>query len=88
MRNFFSALFNGAPNSAEAEKYTAQVTAAISLYLCFVAVFVIGLYIRRRSRAETTNPEGNKFKIWIAWSLVFSIVVIALYVGVFLFSTG
>lgn len=84
--DFFSAIFNGAPTPEATATYTAQVTAAISLYICFVAVFVVGVYIRSVNRRKDLDEPRRAFKVWIAWSLIFSILLVAAYVAYFLFS--
>ncbi|QGM96829.1 hypothetical protein [Methylocystis parvus] len=71
-----SALFNGAPTPEATERYTAQITALISLYICFIAIFLVGLYIRAVKK-RPGREEGRLFKIWIAWSLIFSILTMA-----------
>jgi len=85
IRNLVSAVFNGAPTPELAEKYTAQLTALISLYVCFVAIFVVGIYIRAVKKRPGLTEERRLFKIWIAWSLIFSILMIAAYLVYFLF---
>ena len=85
--DFFSAVYNGAPTPEATERATAQVTSVIALYICFVAVFVIGVYIRAVGRRKDLQAERRIFKVWIAWSLIFSILVIAAYVGSFLVAT-
>lgn len=82
--NFFSALFNGAPTPEAAEKYTAQTTAVISLYICFVAIFIVGVYIRAVNKRRDLEPRRKTFKVWIAYSTIFAILMIAAYVGFFL----
>lgn len=82
--DFFSAVYNGAPTPEATEKATAQVTAVIALYICFVAIFVIGVYIRATGRKKGLAEERRAFRIWIAWSLMFSILMIGAYVGHFL----
>ena len=86
--DFFSAVINGAPTPESAERYTAQVTAVISLYICFIAIFLVGLYVRAVGRRVEAQPARKTFKIWIAWSLIFSILMVAAYVGGFLLSIG
>ncbi|WP_442755105.1 hypothetical protein ACNHKD_00135 [Methylocystis sp. JAN1] len=83
-----SALFNGAPTPELAEKYTAQITALISLYICLVAVFLIGLYIRAVKKRPGLQEERRLFKVWIAWSLIFAILMICAYVLYFLLSAS
>lgn len=80
------AVFAGAPSPQAAETYSAQLTAIISIYLCLVAVFLIGLYIRRTKRSEARFAEQRLFKIWIARSLIFAILMIVLRLVYFYFS--
>jgi hypothetical protein len=82
--DFFSAVFHGAPDAASAEKYTAQVTAVISLYISCVAAFLVGLYVRSVKAGGAFQAERKTFKVWIAYSLLFSILMIAAYLGFFL----
>lgn len=81
-----SAIFNGAPTPELAEKYTAQITAVISLYICFVAIFLIGLYIRAVKKRPGLTEERRLFKIWIAWSSIYAVLMIAAFVLYFLAS--
>ncbi len=85
IRELVSAVFNGAPTPELTEKYTAQLTALISLYICFVAIFVIGIYIHAVKKRPGLTEERRLFKVWIAWSLIFSILMIAAYLFYFLF---
>ncbi len=71
------AVFQGAPSPQAAQTYSAQLTAIISIYLCAVAIFLIGLYIRATGRAEAPSEQGRLFKIWVAWSLILAIAMIA-----------
>lgn len=88
IRELVSAIFNGAPTPQLAERYTAQLTALISLYIDFVAIFLLGLYIRAVGRRRDLTEERRLFKTWIAWSLVFSLLVIAAFLVWFLWSPG
>jgi hypothetical protein len=83
-----SAVFNGAPTPEAAEKYTGQLTALISLYICFVAIFVVGVYVRSAKKRRELQEERRLFKIWIAYSLIFSILAIAAYLLYFLISAS
>ncbi len=86
LSDLVSAVFNGAPTPEAAAAYSAQLTALISLYICFVAVFLVGVYVRAvKARAESLE-ERRTFKIWIAYSLIFAIVMIAAYVARFYFA--
>jgi hypothetical protein len=82
--DFFSAVFNGAPDEASAQKYTEQVTAVISLYIVFVAIFLVGVYVRSVKANPSAENERKTFKVWIAYSLLLSILMIAGYLGYFL----
>jgi hypothetical protein len=70
------AVFQGAPTPEAAARYSAQVTALISTYVCLVAVFVVGLYIRRVKKRDGLSPERRDFKIWIACALIAALLVI------------
>ncbi|MGE5388541.1 MAG: hypothetical protein ACM3NE_06610 [Hyphomicrobiales bacterium] len=76
LRELIVAVFNGAPSPQAAQTYSAQLTALISIYICLVAVFLIGLYIRRAKRTEGLLVEQRLFRIWMAWSLIFAILMI------------
>jgi hypothetical protein len=80
------AVFKGAPSPQAAETYSAQLTAIISIYLCLVAVFLISLYIRKTKRFAAGFAEQRQFKVSIAWSAVFAILMIALRLVYFYFS--
>lgn len=86
--DFFTAVFRGAPTPQAAEAYTAQLTALISLYLCGVAVFVVGVYVRAIQRRRDLTAEQRTFKVWIASSLIMAIAVIAASVAWFLFAAA
>jgi hypothetical protein len=82
--DLFSAVFNGAPDQASAEKYTGQITAVISLYIVFVAAFLVGVYVRSVKTNAAIEAERKTFRVWIAYSLLFSILMIAGYLSYFL----
>lgn len=88
IRELVSAIFNGAPTPELAQRYSAQLTALISLYIVFVAIFLIGLYIRAAGRRRDLDETRRSFKVWIAWSLIFTLLVIAASVLWFLWSLG
>lgn len=71
------AIFNGAPTPEAAALYSAQLTALIGLYVCLVAVFLVGVYIRSIKKRDGLSPERRDFRVWIAFSLMASLVVIA-----------
>ncbi|MGE5518263.1 MAG: hypothetical protein ACM3QT_00090 [Syntrophothermus sp.] len=86
LRELIVAVFNGAPSPQAAQTYSAQLTALISIYICLVAVFLIGLYIRRAKRTEGLLVEQRLFRIWMAWSLIFAILMIIASLVFFYFS--
>jgi hypothetical protein len=86
VRELIIAVFNGAPSPQAAQTYSAQLTALISIYICLVAVFLIGVYIRRAKRAEGLLAEQRLFRIWMAWSLIFAILMIIASLVFFYFS--
>lgn len=88
MGELISAVFNGAATPEAAEKYTAQLTALIALYICLVAIFIVGIYIRAVKKRTDLQEERRLFKIWIAWSLIFAILIITAFVFLFLMSAG
>ncbi len=81
-----SAIFNGAPTAEAAEAYSAQLTALISLYICFVAIFLIGVYVRAVKRRSDLREERRTFKIWIAYSLILAVLMVAVSVARFYFN--
>lgn len=81
-----AAVFNGAATPEAAAKYSAQLTALISLYICAIAIFLVGIYIRAVKRRKDLQEERRLFKVWIAWSLIYAILAIAASVLLFLIS--
>jgi hypothetical protein len=86
LRELIVAVFNGAPSPQAAQTYSAQLTALISIYICLVAVFLIGAYIRRAQRAVGLLAERRLFRTSMAWSLVFAILMIIASLVFFYFS--
>jgi hypothetical protein len=86
LADLVSAVFNGAPTPEAAAVYSAQLTALISLYICFVAVFLIGVYVRAVKGRRDMRDAPRTFKIWIAYSLMFAVLVVAANVAWFYFS--
>jgi hypothetical protein len=84
--DLISAVFNGAPTPEAAAAYSAQLTALISLYLCGVAIFLVGVYMRAVGARQDLSKERKTFKIWIAWSLIFALLMIAAVVARFYFT--
>lgn len=77
LRKLVAAIFNGVPANEDAAPYTAQITALISIYLCFIALFLIGLYIRRLKRRTDLPAELTRFWTWMAMALAFPVFWIA-----------
>jgi hypothetical protein len=71
------AIFNGAPTPEAAARYSAQITAMISLYIVFVAVFLVGLYIRRTGQRGNLSPARRGFRVWIAFALLASLLIVS-----------
>jgi hypothetical protein len=86
--DLMSAVFNGAPTPEAMEKYTAQLTALISLYICLVALFCVGIYVRAVNRKTKMRAERRTFKTWIAMSLVFAILMISAFLVHFFIAAG
>lgn len=87
LRKLVDVIFNGVPANEDVAPYTAQITTLISIYICFVALFFIGLHIRRVKSRVDLPAEQMAFKIWMATALAFSVFWIAAYL-VYLLATG
>jgi hypothetical protein len=72
-----AAIFNGAPTPEAAARYSAQITAMISLYIVFVALFLVGLYIRRAKQRRDLTPARREFRVWIAFALLASLLIVS-----------
>ena len=55
--NLITAIFVGAPEGMDVSKYTFQVTALISLYICLIIAFVSILFVRRLGRGPSIPAE-------------------------------
>lgn len=77
LRELIAAIFIGAPTPEAAAVYSAQLTALISLYICLVAAFLVGAYIRASQKREGLSPERRAFRVWIAFAFLASLLVIA-----------
>lgn len=71
------AIFNGAPADEDVAHYTSQVTSLISLYICFVALFLLALLERRLKKRADLSNDSRSFWIWMARAMAFSILWIA-----------
>ncbi|MGJ0507878.1 MAG: hypothetical protein ACR652_12300 [Methylocystis sp.] len=86
LKDLVVAIFNGAPSAEAAQAYSAQATALISLYICFVAVFLIAIYIRATKRNAALPAAVQLFRVWIAAALMMAVVMIAAVVTWFYLS--
>ena len=74
------AIFNGAPATENVASYTAQVTSLISLYICFVALFLLALFVRGLQKRPDISESSKSFWLWMAAAMAFSILWIAGYI--------
>lgn len=77
LTELIAALFTGAPTPAAAAVYSTQLTALISLYVCLVAMFLTGVYIRAVRARPELSPERRDFRVWLAAALIGALLVIA-----------
>jgi hypothetical protein len=77
LSDLIRAIFTGAPTPAETAIYSARLTALISLYICLVATFLVGVYIRAIKKRDGLSVERREFKVWIAFALLASLLIIA-----------
>jgi hypothetical protein len=87
---FVSAIFNGVARD-EVEKYTALTTGAIGLYICCVAVFLVGLYLRRlhmRRLAKSARLERETAAFALACATLVAFSGTAVYLVYFLIHVG
>lgn len=88
LSDLIRAIFMGAPSPEATAIYSARLTALISLYICLVAVFLVGVYIRAIKKRGGLSPERRDFKVWIAFALMASLLVIAANLLAFYFWPG
>jgi hypothetical protein len=88
IRNLITAIFVGAPEGVDVSKYTFQVTALISLYICLIIAFVSILFIRRVKRGPSIPVERKTVLSLISYSIILSSVGVALYIACILSSNG
>jgi hypothetical protein len=77
LKELIVAVFNGAPTPEAAALYSGQITALISLYICLVAAFLVGLYMRASRKREGLSQTQRDFRFWIAFALMASLLLIA-----------
>jgi hypothetical protein len=87
IQKFISAIFNGVPND-ELDKYTTQITAVIGLYICFIAIFLTGLYVRRLHNRPPVNLDRKNSLLSVAYSMLFGAGGVAIYIVFFLIAAG
>ncbi len=80
LTRLINAIFNGTPANENVASYTAQVTYLISLYVCFVALFLLTLFIQRLKKRLDINESSRSLWIWMAGAMAFSIFWIAGYI--------
>ena len=87
IQKFISAIFNGVP-SDELDKYTTQITAVIGLYICFIAIFLTGLYVRRLHNKRPVNFDRKNALLSAAYSMLLGVGGVAIYIVFFLIAHG
>ena len=75
-----NAIFKGAPANEDVASYTVQVTSLISLYICFVVLFLLSLFILRLNKWRLFNEASKTFWTWMAAALAFSVLWIACFI--------
>lgn len=88
IRNLITAIFVGAPEGMDVSKYTFQVTALISLYICLIIAFVSILFIRRVKSGPSIPVERKTVLSLISYSITFSTATLTLYIAYLLYSNG
>ena len=73
------AIFNGVPSGEDVAPYTVYVTSLISIYICFLALFLVALWIFRLQKRQDLNEASKSFWIWMSAAMAFSILGIAFY---------
>ena len=87
IQKFVSAIFNGAP-SDELGKYTTQTTAVIGIYICFVAIFLTGLYVRRLRNRPPINRDRENALLPVTYATLLALGGTAVFIVYFLINTG
>jgi hypothetical protein len=75
-----NAIFNGAAANEDVASYTSQVTSLISLYICFIALFLLALFILRLKKWRLLSEASKSFWTWMVAALAFSILWIAFFI--------
>ena len=83
IEKFVAAIFNGAP-SDELGKYTAQTTALIGLYICFIAIFLTALFLRRLLNRPAANRERNIVLLVVTCAALLAFAGVAIHLVSFL----
>jgi len=83
IQKWVAAIFNGAP-SDELGKYTAQTTALIGLYVCFIAIFLTALFLRRLQKRPPANPERKILLLAVVCAALLAFAGVAIYLAGFL----
>ncbi len=87
IQKFVSAIFSGVP-SDELGKYTTQTTAVIGIYICFIAIFLTGLYVRRLHNKAPTNRDHENALLLVIYATLLALSGTAVYIVFFLINNG
>jgi uncharacterized membrane protein YhaH (DUF805 family) len=87
VQKFVSAIFNGVP-SDELGKYTTQITGVIGIYICFIAIFLTGLYVRRLHNRPPTNRDRENAMLPVTYATLLALSGTAIYIVYFLINNG
>ena len=87
IQKFVSAIFNGVP-SDELGNYTTQTTAVIGIYICFIAIFLTGLYVRRLHNSPPIKHDRGNALVAVTYATLFALSGTAIYMVYFLINNG
>jgi uncharacterized membrane protein YhaH (DUF805 family) len=87
IQKFVSAIFNGVP-SDELGKYTTQTTAVIGIYICFIAIFLTGLYVRRLHNRPPIKHDRENALVAVTYATLLALSGTAIYIVYFLINNG
>jgi hypothetical protein len=87
VQKFVSAIFNGVP-SDELGKYTPQTTAVIGIYICFIAIFLTGLYLRQLHNRPPINHDRENTLLTVTYATLLALSGTAIFIVYFLINNG
>ena len=87
IKKFVSAIFNGVP-SDELGKYATQTTAVIGIYICFIAIFLTGLYVRRLHNGPPIKHDRGNALVAVTYATLLALSGTAIYIVYFLINNG